>query len=137
MIDYGWFRVIVRFVGVLLVIYFGPTAVIAAVSLAINLPNYLSGATGPEYTYIVLAIISSVLTPAAAAGVGVYFALGGNAFIRWCMRGIGNFCPTCGYDIRGLTATRCPECNGTITPLAARDAAMALPAPHDPPPPAI
>ncbi len=42
--------------------------------------------------------------------VGVYLFLDGRWVIRRCMRGTAGRCARCGYDLRGLTIERCPEC---------------------------
>ncbi len=116
MIDYGWFRLIVRLVGVLVMIYFAPVLLMSIASLAINLPSFLSGAAGPEFSYIIFSILGAIIPPAAATAVGIYFTFNARGFIRWCMRDLANYCGACGYDIRTLTTNRCPECNNTITP---------------------
>ena len=50
-------------------------------------------------------------------GFGLYLLFGGKRFIRQLFRGIGSsegLCPHCGYDVRGITSKRRPECGGHL-----------------------
>lgn len=50
--------------------------------------------------------------------LGLYMFLSGKWFIRRIVRGLGpppeGICPACGYDLKGLRVSRCPECGAKL-----------------------
>lgn len=53
------------------------------------------------------------LTPVLFCALGVYALLGGRWLIDRVLRGLGATCPQCGYSLRGVNSSRCPECGDT------------------------
>ena len=51
----------------------------------------------------------------AGALMGWYLVFRGRRVHAWLLAGLGNECPACGYNLRGVTADKCPECGGGIT----------------------
>ena len=50
-------------------------------------------------------------------GLGLYLFLGGKWVAKQITRGLAvpGMCPGCGYDVRGLESSRCPECGAKVT----------------------
>jgi hypothetical protein len=46
--------------------------------------------------------------------VGIYLTIGGRALMGLLAPQVAGICARCGYDLRGCTGPRCPECGGLI-----------------------
>lgn len=108
MTDYGWFRLIVRAIGVLLIGLALPTAInyLAYAVSAIVSRDWLALSAGEQ----LFAILGGLAGFLAQGAFGVYLLFGGSAIIRYCTRDISGLCGSCGYDLKNLDADRCPEC---------------------------
>jgi hypothetical protein len=130
-----WFLLLIRAIGILLIGLSLP----AAISL-IGWFGQLPSAAGALDSYI-LYVAAQVLAHFVQLFFGLYLLIGGNRVIRYCARDVMRpleRCIVCGYDLRGLTISNCPECGIDLerpsAPLAAADSPD-LPAPPSPPPP--
>jgi hypothetical protein len=115
--DFMWFRPIVRLTGAVILAWAVPQATIGVVMLVINSLRAVDGSVqSQDLLYFVMSTGANSLPAIGIAALGAYLLFGGRAFVRWCLRDLGSFCPACGYDIRGLASARCPECNGVLPP---------------------
>lgn len=103
MIRFGWFRLLVRLAGIVLVglALPGIAAAVApliydsaAISIHVNVPYYLG----------------NLIAPVVQFALGLYLLLGGKWLMRHCLRGIDTICPYCAYDISAVASDTCPEC---------------------------
>lgn len=110
MSDPAWFKLLVRVVGLLLV----GLAVPSLVDRVGTVVNEFTSPTPPT-SLSVGWVVAWVLGPALQCAFGVYLLAGGGALTRWCVGKAKGRCPSCDYDLRGITGGRCPEC-GALAP---------------------
>lgn len=73
--------------------------------------------------------IHYLMGPTCQAGFGAWLLFGANRVIHRCIREVRDHCLSCGYNIKGLTTGRCPECGEVFESRHAE----APPPPVDPP----
>lgn len=131
MTDHVWFRLALRGIGVLLVGLSLPSVLGYLGWLVVAVPALVAGSSdySSEQTPMLLFSFVGVATQ---AGFGLYLLLGGERLFRYCTRDLLALCTSCGYDLHGLHADRCPECGTPAPPHSAR--AEAQP-PNTPPTP--
>jgi hypothetical protein len=113
-----------RLIGLVLLIY-GATQLLGQILPFIQFMNWiswkwsiaienLSGSDrfGFSLNTIGLAIVSALL--------GWYLLFRGRRVHAWLLAGLGADCPKCGYSLRGITATNCPECGAAVQQSASR-----------------
>jgi hypothetical protein len=106
--NFIWFRLLIRAIGILLIGLALPEAISTLGWFAqigetpISLDGYL--------LYLIMMVIANFTQLA----FGMYLLIGGNRIIRYCARDLLDRCAVCGYDLRGITAPRCPECGMTL-----------------------
>ncbi len=110
MIDFTWFRLVIRAIGVLLVGLAMPSAVNHLASLI----QLLAASSSMEISHYLFAMIAEFAGVVLMLGFGLYLLIGGGALIRYCTRDVTGLCASCGYDVRNLDADRCPECGAPI-----------------------
>ncbi len=69
-----------------------------------------------------------VVGPLLQLLLGVYLFFGGNWIVNLAIPGNRPYCHECGYDLRHVTANRCPECD---TPFQPADVAPPSQAKHE------
>jgi hypothetical protein len=126
-LEYAWFRLLVRGIGVLLI----GLGVPAIVSVVINLINYfLSNESLTRGSFWLSPMFVSAAYGAASLAqslVGVYLLFGANRLIAFCMRDVLDHCTACGYDLRRVGAPNCPECGVPIHARPGRTPPVILP----------
>jgi hypothetical protein len=119
MLEYAWFRLLVRAIGVLLIGIGAP----GFFAMLVNLGTYVlangASAAGSISQGTVLTLIAHVAASCAQVAFGLYLLLGANRLIGFCIRDVLDHCTACGYDVRRVGAPNCPECG---VPLHARPA---------------
>ncbi len=139
--DFMWFRPIVRLTGAVILAWAAPQATVGVVMLVVNGLRAIDGSVqSQDLLYFVMSTGAQSLPAIGIAALGGYLLFGGRAFVRWCLRDLGSFCPGCGYDIRGLAGALCPECKGALPARTQPDAnagsgALLVPTRAAPPPP--
>ena len=54
--------------------------------------------------------LANMVQPALQIGLGAYLFFAGGWVVNKAIPGNRPYCPECGYDLTGVTANRCPEC---------------------------
>lgn len=110
-----WVRSALRIVGVILAGFALPGLVNIIPSLmnAFLLQAGTPGSNGGQnillsYVFWTLAAFSQFL-------FGLYLIFGGTWVYRLCVRDVPWMCVYCGYDLRGGTGNKCPECGGAAS----------------------
>ncbi|MGD8453252.1 MAG: hypothetical protein PVJ57_15655 [Phycisphaerae bacterium] len=116
-------------------------AALIVIPLAIILTRVLAHLGVPDFFYSV--ITGGLAGCAGALGLRLPVRKRSRRFLRQCLieRGVP-VCLHCGYDLRGQTAPRCPECGQPFDPMLLRptdhptpNAAAGETSPSDQPPP--
>jgi len=50
--------------------------------------------------------------------LGWYLLFRGRRVLVWIVRGLGDECTSCGYDLTGVKGGKCPECGASVRPEA-------------------
>lgn len=118
MMDFTWFRLVIRAIGVLLIGLALPNTVSYLSWLVSTLLPSVAGSVVSldGQLFIALGGFAGVLVQ---LGLGLYLLFGASALIRYCTRDLSGLCASCGYDLNSLDSDRCPEC-GTPIPKRAR-----------------
>lgn len=103
--DLSWFKLAVRGIGILFLGLGVPSAANAVVAIALNAQT---GGFGGQNTLILYA--GYAIGPVAQSVFGFYLLFHGDRLIAFCIRGVLGHCSVCGYDLRGVSASVCPEC---------------------------
>lgn len=119
MSDHAWFRLVVRAIGVLLLGLSVPMLVWDIGALIVQLGNSGGADAGATMLYHV----PTMAGYGAQAAIGLYLLMGGDALVRYCLKGVRGRCSGCGYDITATTTGRCPECGMAVPPAADQGAA--------------
>lgn len=124
MLDFAWFRLVVRAIGILL-IGLGAPSVVNSVIGYVNFLVYLR-ATNPALPNLMY--LTQTIGSATQFGMGVYLLFGANRLVGYCVRSvaaeyaacadddaIGSTpkCLSCGYELTNTTGA-CPECGVPI-----------------------
>lgn len=117
MSDYGWFKLLVRAVGILLLGLSLPMALWSVGDMLVRMFD-------PAYGGAPLASVVGLYLPGLAgylaqAGIGLYLLCGSERLIAWCIAGVKGRCAECGYDITAVPGGVCPECGVKIAPVTA------------------
>jgi hypothetical protein len=114
MTDHSWFKLLVRAIGLLLIGIAVPSVLwFLAELLFMALPGSPGKTTG-SMLYWVMSSLPALLGYGAQVAFGCYLLFRGDWIINRVLTEVRLRCLTCGYDLRGLKSTRCPECS---TPL--------------------
>ena len=106
MTNYAWFALLVRAIGLLLIGWTLPYVLSPIQTIALL---FESGQFG-------LPLSSKIAQVAYSLGFivqlifGIYLFLGGKRIVMRCISAVDGHCAACGYDLRGLKTTTCPEC---------------------------
>ncbi len=111
MIRFGWFRLLVRLTGIVLVGLSVPS-VVAVVTPVIYTVGDGSGVNLAYY-------LAKAIAPAVQLVLGLYLLFGGRWIVQHCLRGIDTVCPICAYDLGAVKDAACPECGFSFRPLPA------------------
>lgn len=60
--------------------------------------------------------VISLFTPLCKFGVGLYLFIGGEWIVNKAIPSNKPYCHECGYMLKNLTGTRCPECDTPFRP---------------------
>ena len=98
------------YLGICVTVYFGGNVALVITGLAHRyLPFLPTGATGLSFFALLIAIYYVV--------IGVVFHRRLRALVRRRLLDLGiPICLHCGYDLRGQTEPRCPECGRAFNP---------------------
>ncbi len=132
MIDYSWFRLLVRAIGILLIGLSLPHALMSTVHV---IDTLLTGNWSQYGWSGYFGWVGSIVGLLLQAGFGFYLLSGGGRLVERCLRGVYGWCPHCGYDVRTIPAANCPEC-GSVLPgraLIGAPTQMLTAAPQEPP----
>lgn len=109
--DYSWFKLLIRAIGLVL-LGIGVPSLLGTVGNLLAFLTYNSGSSG----------VNAILSWGAfACGtvfqllLGVYLLRGGGRLTAHILASVVGRCVTCGYDVRTIAGTNCPEC-GTLLP---------------------
>lgn len=105
----GWFTLVIRAIGIF---FLGSTLS--------HLVAFISS--------IVFAVMQSRATPSTEwlswgvgqlgvllqAGFGFYLLFGADRLVTYCLSSVQGLCPSCGYELQGVSQPRCPECGGIV-----------------------
>lgn len=114
--DYTWFRLCVRLLGLIFLVVWLPELLQIIIQTLYVLFN-----TNSLESFAVYAV-GTVISRIALVVLAVYLLLGGNGFVRWCLRDIRDICGGCGYTLKDLMSNVCPECGTVHNPQAFADA---------------
>lgn len=134
MVDYSWFKLFVRALGVIFIGLGGPTVIGAIATMAAQLEYFRSQPSGggPSLWMYLTMMGGSALGSLLQLLFGLYLLLGGSRLIDLCLRGVLGHCAACGYDVHDITGATCPECGVLLpgrSPVPPRQAPAAGPAP--------
>jgi len=110
--DHSWFRLLVRALGLLVAGVSVPSLVRGISSFAWAVFNQTQFA-GQRASYLIF-YASDMVGGMLQLLLGIYLLFFADAFIRRCLLDIRDRCPTCQYDLRGITAPTCPECGEQV-----------------------
>ena len=105
MANRAWFTLLVRAIGLLTIGWALPMGVHFVVEIVRTL---LSGSSEGvrEFGLLILYNAGTI----ASLAFGLYLFFGGRRLIAWCLLGLRDLCPGCGYPLEGLVGAVCPEC---------------------------
>jgi len=131
MLDYAWFRLLVRAIGVVLIGLGLP----AVVSMLLNIANYLLTDRSIMWGWTsfwqspAVGLFVHVIASLTQLAAGAYLLFGGKRLIAFCIRDVLDHCAACGYDLRRVGAPNCPECGIPIHARPHRTPPGVLPTP--------
>lgn len=120
MSEYAWFKLLIRAVGVLMLGLGGPMIVWYAARLIVAGVPGSPGATSRSLVSEATMAVPGLLAYGSQAALGWYLIFRGEWFIKKVLGEIQGRCAMCGYDLHGLKADACPECNAPIRTAAAK-----------------
>ena len=106
MVDYTWFRLLVRAIG-LTFIGFALPQIITALGTIVAIAAPQSGYTLSE---AILDWSGHLLGFLIQLALGLYLFLRGEWVIQHSLRAVYGHCPACTYDLSGHPGPLCPEC---------------------------
>ena len=105
MIQFIWFPLAIKAVGVLLI---GMS--LSNLLYPLQIIGWIWGDGRPISDFQILASAIASLGPLVQFVFGLYLLLVGQRIIARCLKMVDGHCIVCGYDVRGLEAKVCPEC---------------------------
>ena len=113
MSDFGWFKLLIRALGVLFLGLAAPQLLRILASVFIELvgarPGLPRGGWDP-----LLVNLPSLVGYGVQTAIGYYLLVRGALLIEHCLRGVRGRCAACGYNLKGITGPECPECGTAI-----------------------
>jgi len=112
--EFAWFKLLVRLVGVLLLGLSVPMLMwYIGVFLVQTVPSS-PGATSGSLTYAIYSYVPGLIGYGTQAAFGWYLLVRGDWVIRRVLAEIHGRCAVCGFELSGVKAASCPECNTPI-----------------------
>lgn len=105
------FRLGLKLLGLALIVFAIPQTVYWIGSEVMNAVARNASYTQAGLTSELLRIAANALNIAMYFGIGLYLFFGGKWIADLAIPSNRPYCPECGYDIKGVTGTRCPECD--------------------------
>src|SRR5690348_8345248 len=113
MSDFGWFKLLVRALGVLFLGLGVPHVLQVGAVLAIDWIWARGGASQRGWGTLI-SNAPYLLAYGAQAAFGYYLLMRGQLLIEHCLLGVRGRCAGCGYDLAAVTGPECPECGSPI-----------------------
>lgn len=114
----GWFRVLVRLLGLLL-IGLGVAPMVSqfgTVGYVIMNWQQGSGSRLNENWLWIVVTLASVVAHTVQVVFGFYLLFSGRRLVAWCLRDVDTVCARCAYDLNGVCQGKCPECGLVLDP---------------------
>lgn len=114
MSEFAWFKLLVRLVGILLLGLSVPMLLWHVGSFAAQMIPSSPMRTSGSMEYALYSTVPGLLGYGAQATFGWYLLVRGDWVIRKVLAEIHGRCAVCGFDLTGVKATSCPECNTPV-----------------------
>lgn len=117
--DYGWFKLLIMALGLVITVYAIPSLIREGISFSQAIEQSSLGRYWVYYALVTGATIVQLV-------LGIYMLTGGGLIVRYCLRKLKDRCCVCDYRLVEVKGDCCPECG---TPFVRDDAATRVASP--------
>ncbi|HWB18761.1 MAG TPA: hypothetical protein VG711_00550 [Phycisphaerales bacterium] len=111
-----WFRLVLKAIGVLLACLGLPQVVSGGLRTLALLTYQSFGMPSPPWSQIMYYVAPEFAAGTLQAFLGTYLFFGGRWIVEKCIPSNRPYCPNCGYELKSLTSSLCPECGIVLPP---------------------